>query len=142
VLPVWVTGRAERREGRRRGREGEELAPQRRDEMRAPETREEKATHELVIVQMILMPYSRLHAQEALLMRLPTMLIKRIGIIKALPTKLAHGMILGHMLVHLLGSVERVLVREDLLVVGAQVADGGLVGRTAVTLEVGPGLED
>lgn len=75
-------------------------------------------------------------------MRLPTMLIKRIGIIKALPTKLAQRMILSHMPTHLLGSVEAMLVGEDFLVVGAQVADGGLVGRAAVTFEVGPGLED
>jgi hypothetical protein len=99
-------------------------------------------THKLMVVEMILMPNALPHANKALLMRISTMGVKQIRVVKRPATEVAMGVFSEAVGVELLGGVERVFVGKDLLVCAAEVAELGVVLLSGVAFEVGPAEAD
>lgn len=104
------------------------------------ESQKKAETHQLVVVEMILMPDPIPNTQEALLVSVPTVGIEEITVVETLPTEITHGMILRHMPLHFPLIPQLMLVGKDLLMIRAQIADRHLVSLPNVTFEVGPGL--
>ena len=111
---------------------------------------------------MVLVTDALADADEALLVLLAAVLVQAVRVVEPALAEAAHGVLLLEVLVELrlappaaaapaavvpvLARVgerkQLVLVRKDLLVAAAQVAQGRVVRRADVTLEVGPARED
>lgn len=116
------------------------------------------ATHEAVVVEVVLVPDALADTDEALLVMLAAVLVQAVRVVEPALAEAAHGVLLLEVVVELgvappaasaapalalaRQREELVLVRKDLLVGAAQVAEGAVVRRADVPLKVGPARED